>query len=70
MVNPGRNCPKKYTADEIGEATVTALRRVMPAAMPRVNFLSGGEGEGGREGEGGSERGREEGGGARASWSE
>ncbi|CAM9215665.1 unnamed protein product [Discosporangium mesarthrocarpum] len=43
MVNPGRGCSKKYTAKEIGEATVTALRRVMPAAMPTVNFLSGGQ---------------------------
>ncbi|CAM9382911.1 unnamed protein product [Pylaiella littoralis] len=43
MVNPGRGCKSKSTAKEIGEATVTALRRVMPAAMPGVNFLSGGQ---------------------------
>ncbi|CAM9743157.1 unnamed protein product [Sphacelaria rigidula] len=43
MVNPGRGCKKKATAKEIGEATVTTLRRVMPAAMPGVNFLSGGQ---------------------------
>ena len=43
MVNPGRGCKSKFTAKEIGEATVTALRRVMPAAMPGVNFLSGGQ---------------------------
>jgi len=43
MVNPGRDCKKKYTADQIGQATVTTLRRVMPAAMPGVNFLSGGQ---------------------------
>jgi hypothetical protein len=34
MVNPGKDCPKTYTCDEIGEATVAVLRRVMPAAMP------------------------------------
>lgn len=43
MVNPGRGCKGKSTAKEIGEATVTTLRRVMPAAMPGVNFLSGGQ---------------------------
>ncbi|CAM9361495.1 unnamed protein product [Chrysoparadoxa australica] len=43
MVNPGKACKKKYTAEEIGEATVTVLRRVMPCAMPGVNFLSGGQ---------------------------
>jgi len=43
MVNPGKACQKHYTADDIGLATVTALRRVMPAAMPGVNFLSGGQ---------------------------
>jgi fructose-bisphosphate aldolase class I len=43
MVNPGRDCAIRYTADEIGRATITALRRVMPAAMPGVNFLSGGQ---------------------------
>ncbi|CAM9150562.1 unnamed protein product [Choristocarpus tenellus] len=43
MVNPGRGCTEKFTAKEIGEATVTTLRRVMPAAMPGVNFLSGGQ---------------------------
>lgn len=34
MVNPGKDCVKTYTCDEIGEATVAVLRRVMPAAMP------------------------------------
>jgi len=43
MVNPGRGCKKTYTADEIGKATVDTLRRVMPPAMPGVNFLSGGQ---------------------------
>mmetsp|Transcript_30748 Transcript_30748/g.73048 ORF Transcript_30748/g.73048 Transcript_30748/m.73048 type:complete len:418 (-) Transcript_30748:198-1451(-) len=43
MVNPGKGCKTKYTADEIGLATVTVLRRVMPAAMKGVNFLSGGQ---------------------------
>jgi fructose-bisphosphate aldolase class I len=43
MVNPGKACPKTYTCEEIGEATIAVLRRVMPAAMRGVNFLSGGQ---------------------------
>jgi len=42
MVTPGASCPKRNTADEIGLATVTALRRTVPPAMPGVTFLSGG----------------------------
>ena len=38
MVNPGKDCPKTYTCDEIGEATVAVLRRVMPAAMPVITM--------------------------------
>jgi len=43
MVNPGKSCQRKYTAEELGEATITVLRRCMPCAMPGVNFLSGGQ---------------------------
>jgi len=43
MVNPGLSCPTTFTVDEIGEANVTVLRRVMPAAIPGCNFLSGGQ---------------------------
>ena len=34
MVTPGASCPKRNTADEIALATVTALRRTVPPAMP------------------------------------
>lgn len=34
MVTPGQSCPKRATAAEIGLATVTALRRTVPAAVP------------------------------------
>jgi len=33
------------TAEQIAEATVTALRRTVPAAVPGVTFLSGGQSE-------------------------
>ena len=45
MVLPGQSCPKKYTPEQIGVATVTCLRRTVPAAMPGVVFLSGGQSE-------------------------
>lgn len=34
MVTPGQSCPKRATAAEVGLATVTALRRTVPAAVP------------------------------------
>merc|ERR1711931_605773 len=45
MVTPGQSCTKKATAEEIGLATVLALRRTVPAAVPGVTFLSGGQSE-------------------------
>uniref|UniRef100_A0A914DJC9 Fructose-bisphosphate aldolase n=1 Tax=Acrobeloides nanus TaxID=290746 RepID=A0A914DJC9_9BILA len=42
MVTPGQNCSKKYTSEEIGHATVVALRRGVPVAVPGIVFLSGG----------------------------
>merc|ERR1712076_250269 len=45
MVTPGMQCPKKATPEEIGLATVTALRRTVPTAVPGVTFLSGGQSE-------------------------
>lgn len=43
MVNPGLSCPTSYSAEQIGAANITTLRRVMPVAIPGVNFLSGGQ---------------------------
>lgn len=34
MVTPGHACPTKYSAEEIAMATVTALRRTVPPAVP------------------------------------
>lgn len=45
MVTPGQSCPKRASAEEIGRATVTALQRTVPAAVPGVTFLSGGQSE-------------------------
>lgn len=45
MVTPGQSCPKKATPEEVGLATVTALRRTVPSAVPGVTFLSGGQSE-------------------------
>lgn len=41
----GQSCENRATAEEIGLATVTALRRTVPCAMPGVTFLSGGQSE-------------------------
>ncbi|XP_075888565.1 fructose-bisphosphate aldolase A-like [Nelusetta ayraudi] len=45
MVTAGHSCPKKNSAEEIAMATVTALRRTVPPAVPGVTFLSGGQSE-------------------------
>jgi len=42
MVLPGLTCPKQATVDEVAQATVRCLRQVVPAAVPRIAFLSGG----------------------------
>jgi len=43
LVNPGLACPRSYSVEEIAEANLVTLRRVMPVAIPGVNFLSGGQ---------------------------
>eukprot|EP00842_Homolaphlyctis_polyrhiza_P001960 jgi/Hompol1/2765/HPOL_001547-RA len=45
MVCPGQDCPIKYTPADIARATVTVLRRTVPAAVPGITFLSGGQSE-------------------------
>ncbi|MGK2906260.1 MAG: class I fructose-bisphosphate aldolase [Desulfuromonadales bacterium] len=42
MVLPGKNC-RTAGPDEIAEATIRVLRRTVPAAVPSINFLSGGQ---------------------------
>jgi fructose-bisphosphate aldolase, class I len=43
MVLPGKDCPKQATPEEIAEATVRCFRSVVPAAVPGIVFLSGGQ---------------------------
>jgi fructose-bisphosphate aldolase, class I len=45
MVCPGQSCPKKFSMEEIALATVTALQRTVPPAVPGITFLSGGQSE-------------------------
>lgn len=45
MVTAGFQCPKKYTAEQNARATVTALSRTVPPAVPGITFLSGGQSE-------------------------
>lgn len=42
---PGQAYPTKASPADVGLATVTALRRSVPAAVPGVTFLSGGQSE-------------------------
>ena len=39
MVTAGMSCPKKFTPQEVALATVTALRRTMPPAVPGKFFF-------------------------------
>ena len=39
MVTAGQQCPKKYTAEQIAEATVTALNRTVPAAVAGLSQI-------------------------------
>ncbi len=43
MVLPGKACPKPASVEEVAEATVRCLLRVVPAAVPGIVFLSGGQ---------------------------
>ncbi|MGD0835511.1 MAG: class I fructose-bisphosphate aldolase [Polyangia bacterium] len=43
MVVPGLTCPKQETIDEVAEVTVRCLLRAVPAAVPGIVFLSGGQ---------------------------
>src|SRR5208337_3398654 len=43
MVLPGRECPKQAGVEEVADATVTCLLRAVPASVPGVAFLSGGQ---------------------------
>jgi fructose-bisphosphate aldolase class I len=43
MVLPGKDCPKQESVEEVADATVTCLLRAVPAAVPGIAFLSGGQ---------------------------
>jgi fructose-bisphosphate aldolase class I len=43
MVLPGSSCPRQEAVDEVADATVECLLRAVPAAVPGIAFLSGGQ---------------------------
>jgi fructose-bisphosphate aldolase class I len=43
MVLPGDQCGHEVTTEKIAEATLRCLRRAVPAAVPGIVFLSGGQ---------------------------
>lgn len=45
MVIAGSDCPTQTSADDIAARTVATLRRCVPAAVPGITFLSGGQTE-------------------------
>ena len=45
MILPGKNFKKRPNPEETAQATLTVLRRSVPAAVPGICFLSGGQSE-------------------------
>jgi fructose-bisphosphate aldolase class I len=45
MVLSGSQCPRQASVPEVAEATLRCFRRVVPAAVPGIVFLSGGQRE-------------------------
>jgi fructose-bisphosphate aldolase class I len=43
MVIAGKKCPRQASVQEVAEATLRCLRRYVPAAVPGIVFLSGGQ---------------------------
>ena len=43
MVVSGKDCPRQAGVDEVAERTLRVLKRTVPAALPGVVFLSGGQ---------------------------
>ena len=43
MVVPGLACPTQASVDDVADATVTCFLKSVPAAVPVVAFLSGGQ---------------------------
>jgi fructose-bisphosphate aldolase class I len=45
MVIAGKKCPKQAQPQEVADATIRCLKRRVPAAVPGIAFLSGGQSE-------------------------
>jgi fructose-bisphosphate aldolase class I len=45
MVEPGHACLELATLQQVAQATLTCLKRTVPAAVPMITFLSGGQSE-------------------------
>ena len=43
MVVPGKGSVRRASPDEVATATLQVLRRTVPASVPTINFLSGGQ---------------------------
>ena len=43
MVLSGKDCPQQASVEEVAEATVRCMKHVVPAAVPGLVFLSGGQ---------------------------
>ena len=43
MVLSGKDCPQQASVQEVAEATLRCMKRVVPAAVPGLVFLSGGQ---------------------------
>ena len=43
MILPGEDCSDETSDDEIAEATLRVMRQTVPAAVPGIVFLSGGQ---------------------------
>jgi fructose-bisphosphate aldolase class I len=43
MVISGKDCPEQASVDEVAEATVRCLKSTVPALLPGIVFLSGGQ---------------------------
>ncbi len=43
MVVPGKDCPEQASVEEVAEQTLACLKSAVPAALPGIVFLSGGQ---------------------------
>ena len=43
MVVPGKNCSEQASVEEVAEATLMCLKSTVPAILPGIVFLSGGQ---------------------------